>query len=227
MSQYVGHRLCYETLDAMLRAYEAGGYTRLVQMRPGEMVMMDSNPAPGYVPGVRGKAETGVEYVPNADGTRIHIYYLTGHKASERQKQEAERAKRSGFDSHEIMGTLISIRRVGDGSIQLQFVAGNRDVIENGVLTNKVALRSVSVTREPAQKGGLIVAMSFDQMLGIPYHMLQSMLQTEQGQSANTISEGLRTLRAGVQANSARVVSDPNPVPRNRPRTSDLPVEGE
>lgn len=219
MSQFIGHNQCYDVLDAILRGYEGNGYTRFVQFRPGESVLMDSRPAPGYVPGVLGKKDTGVEYVPNGDGTRLHVYYLAGHKASPKQRQEADRANRSGFDSHEIMGTLVSIRRVSDGSIQLQFIAGNRDNIENGVITNKVALRSVSVTREPSAKGGLIVAMSFDQMLGIPYHMLRNLLASERSANINTLSNGLRELRDRTVAGGA-TPEVPNQTPQSQPSPS-------
>ena len=212
MGQYIGHNQCYDVLDSIMRAYESGGYTRLVQYAQGQSVLMDSKPAPGYVPGVQGKRETGVEYIPNADGTRIHIYYLSGQKSTPHQRQEAQRALRSGFDSHEIMGTLVSIRRVGE-SIQLQFVAGNRDNVENGVITNKVSLRSVSVTREPAEKGGLIVAMSFDQMLGIPYHQLESMLRSEMGSDVTAVSEHMRELRR----RALEPEQDRRPVPRQLP----------
>jgi hypothetical protein len=224
MSQYIGHNQCYDVLDRVLRAYEASGYTRLVTYGPGESLLMDSRPAPGYVPGVQGKKETGVEYTPNADGTRLHIYYVAGHKASTHQIAEAARANRSGFDSHEIMGTVVSIRRMSDGGIQLQFVAGNRDTIESGVITDKVALRSVSVTREPATKGGVIVAMSFDQSLGIPYHMLQAMLESEgsasntPAQNATIISRRAREIARGQETQPQRAV----PTPRVR-RTVDNP----
>lgn len=203
MSQYIGHNQCYDVLDRVLRAYEASGYTRLVTYGPGESLLMDSQPAPGYVPGVQGKRETGLEYTPAADGTRLHIFYVAGHKATASQIAEASRANRSGFNSHEIMGTVVSIRRNTDGAIQLQFVAGNRDTIVDGHITDKVALRSVSVTREPATKGGVIVAMSFDQSLGIPYHMLQAMLESEgsasntAAQNATIISQRARELAAG------------------------------
>lgn len=195
MSQFIGHQQCYDVLDALLREYERNGYTRLVQYAPGQTVLMDSKPAPGYVPNVPGKRETGVDYEPSANGTRVHIYYLAGQKADARARAEADRANRSGFDSHEIMGTLVSIRRSSDDSIQLLFVAGNRDNIENGVITRKVALRSVSVTRELSGKSGLIVAMSFDQMLGIPYHQLQSLLSSEVGATSGAISARLREIQ--------------------------------
>ena len=199
MAQYIGHEECFNVLDRMLRAYETGGYTRLVTYGPGESCLFDSNPAPGYVPGVRGKAETGVEYTPRVDGTRVHLYYVAGHKADARAKAEAARAIRSGFDSHEIMGTLVSIRRMKEGGIQLQFVAGNRDNIEGGAITDKLAIRSVSITRVPAAKGGTIVAMGIDQSLGIPYHMLKSLAEAEkvQGGGITALSDGLRAIRSG------------------------------
>ena len=217
MSQYIGHSSCYDVLDRMLRAYEASGYTRLVTYGPGESVLLDSKPAPGYVPGVLGKKETGVEYAPAVDGTRIHIYYVAGHKADARAKAEAARANRSGFDSHEIMGTLVSIRRVGD-NIQLQFVAGNRDNIEGGVITDKVALRSVSVTREPASKGGVIVALALDQSLGIPYHQLRAMLESEQPMNIRAISDGMRARRTEALTGDANGVEAPTPRPADVPK---------
>jgi len=198
MSQHIGHSQCYDLLERIMRAYEASGYTRLVQSAPGESVLMDSKPAPGYVPGVLGKKDTGVEYTPNADGTRLHIYYVAGYKADARQKAECARANRSGFDSHEILGTLVSMRRLPEGGLQVQFVAGNRDNIENGVITPKVALRSVSITREPASKGGMIVALALDQSLGIPYHMLKAMLESETNANITALSDGLRALRSQV-----------------------------
>ena len=219
MSQYIGHTQCFDVLERILAAYEASGYTRLVTYGPGESLLMDSKPAPGYVPGVVGKREGGPESVPNADGTRLHIFYVAGHKATAHQIAEASRANRSGFNSHEIMGTVVSIRRMSDGGIQLQFVAGNRDTIEEGRITDKVALRSVSVTREPAQKGGLIVAMSFDQSLGIPYHMLQAMLESEgsasntPSQNATIISRRAREIAAGQESQPRRTTPQPR-VPR-------------
>jgi hypothetical protein len=208
MSQYIGHAVCYQVLEQMLIAFEASGYTRLVQYKPGESVLLDSNPTPGYVPGVLGKKETGVEYVPKVDGTRVHVYYVAEHKASPLQRLEAARANKSGFDSHEIMGTLVSIRRMGDG-IQLLFVAGNRDKIEGGVITDKVALRSVSITREPATKGGVIVALALDQMLGIPYHQLRALLGTEDGKDINVISAGLRVRRAAILSEGSEGIPEP------------------
>jgi hypothetical protein len=218
MSQHIGHLQCYELLERVLLAYEGSGYTRLVQYAPGQSVLMDSRPAPGYVPGVLGKKETGVEYTPLADGTRIHIYYVAGHKASPKQRAEAERANRSGFDSHEIMGTLVSIRRMGDG-IQLQFVAGNRDNIEDGVITNKIALRSVSITREPAAKGGMIVALALDQSLGIPYHMLKALLESETNNNITALSAGLRAIRNQVTQSQA----DPSTNPSQQPASGATP----
>lgn len=226
MSQYIGHSQCYELLERIMRAYEASGYTRLVQAGPNEVVLMDSKPAPGYVPGVQGKKETGIEYVPQADGTRIHIYYVAGYKADARQKAEAARANRSGFDSHEIMGTLVSIRRVADGSLQLQFVAGNRDNIENGVITAKIALRSVSITNNPASKGGMIVALSLDQMLGIPYHMLKALLESETNSNITSLSEGLRAIRNEVTQSQAEPSTSPSQQPATGiPSSQDVEVE--
>jgi hypothetical protein len=183
--QIIGHKECYELLERMLQAYEKGGYKRLCQYGPGESVLFDSQPAPGYVPGAKGKAETGVDYTPKADGTRIHIYYVSAKKPSETAKKEASRAIRAGMDTHEYMGRLVSIRRVASGAIQLQFTVGNRDKIEDGKYTDKVALRSPSVTKDPKEKGGLIVAMAFDQSLGIPYEQLRSLMESEKAQAGD------------------------------------------
>ena len=217
MSQYVGHTQCFDVLERVLAAYEASGYTRLVTYGPSESLLMDSRPAPGYVPGVAGKKETGVGYTPAADGTRLHIYYVAGHKADAHQIAEASRASRSGFDSHEILGTVVSIRRNADGSIQLQFVAGNRDTIEAGVITDKIALRSVSVTREPATKGGVIVAMGLDQSLGIPYHQLQALLESE-GSATNTPAQNATIISQRAREMMAPLPPTPRivPVPRVR-----------
>ena len=108
MSQIIGHSECYDVLENMLRAYEANGYTRLVQYRAGESILMDSKPAPGYVPGVVGRDDQpGMQrYEPKADGTRIHLYYVAGKKPNAKAKQEASRAIRSGMDSHEILGSI-------------------------------------------------------------------------------------------------------------------------
>ena len=215
MSQIIGHTQCYEALENMVRAYEANGYTRLVQYQAGESILMDSKPAPGYVPGVAGKDATGVGYTPAVDGTRIHLYYVAGKKPNAKAKAEASRAIRSGMDSHEILGSIVSIRRTGDG-IQLMFVASNRDHIENGVITAKLAIRSVSVTREPSAKGGMIVAMGLDQSLGIPYHMLRSLLESEtiEHMDVGAISAGLRAIQAGTSQHDAQVgIPTPNPAP--------------
>lgn len=182
MSLYIGHDQCYTVLENILRAYEASGYTRLVQYEQGGSILMDSKPAPGYVPGVLGKKETGIEYIPNADGTRIHIYYIAKERADARAIQEAARANRSGFDQREILGTIVSIKRNTNGSIQLQFVAGNRDVCDKQghILGDKLAIRSVSVTADGAENSGLIIAMGFDQSLGIPYHQLRELAQSDE-----------------------------------------------
>ena len=208
MSQIIGHDACYDALENMLRAYEANGYTRLVQYKAGESILMDSKPAPGYVPGVVGRDDQpGMQrYEPKADGTRIHLYYVAGKKPNAKAKQEAARAIRSGMDSHEILGSIVSIRRVGD-SIQLMFVASNRDNIENGVITAKLAIRSVSVTRETSAKGGMIVAMGLDQTLGIPYHQLRALLESETIEHMNIgqISAGLRAIQAGTSQPEAQM----------------------
>lgn len=217
MSQIIGHSECYDVLENMLRAYEANGYTRLVQYRAGESILMDSKPAPGYVPGVVGRDDQpGMQrYEPKADGTRIHLYYVAGKKPNAKAKQEASRAIRSGMDSHEILGSIVSIRRVGD-SIQLMFVASNRDNIENGVITAKLAIRSVSVTREPSAKGGMIVAMGLDQSLGIPYHQLRALLESEtiEHMDIGQISAGLRAIQAGTSQHDAQVG-----IPQSQPGT--------
>ena len=204
MSLYIGHDKCYETLDRILRAYETSRYTRLVQYAPGESCIMDSKPAPGYVPGVLGKKETGVDYVPNADGTRLHIFYIAKEKADKRAIKEAARAVRSGFDNREIMGTLVSIKRNTNGSIQMQFVASNRDTIDkHGHITNKLAIRSVSVTADGSENSGLIIALGLDQSLGIPYHQLSQLAESEElvgrssSEAATIISRGARAILDG------------------------------
>jgi len=106
---HISHAECYATLDKILRAYEAGNYNRLVMYEPGKSVLMDSNPAPGYVPGVPGKRETGVEYTPAANGTPIDVYYLAKEKPTRHQLEEASRATRSGYKPPNLFGRLVSI----------------------------------------------------------------------------------------------------------------------
>lgn len=205
----IGHEQCYQKLSAILESYERAGYTHYVQVGQGESVLFDSNPAPGYVPGVLGKKDTGVEYVPRVDGTRLHIYYIAKDKADKRAIKEAQRAISSGFDAREILGSLVSIKRTKAGGIQLQFVASNRDVIVDGRITAGIALRSVSVTADGAENSGLIVALGLDQSLGMPYHQLKQMAASLElrGQTpaaaAQTISARVRQAAAGIPTPAA------------------------
>jgi hypothetical protein len=191
--QKTTHDECYPVLEDILRAFEAGRYTRLVNYRPGESVLFDSKPSPGYVPGIPGKAETGQDYVPQADGTRVHVYYLAGTKASDKAKAEADIAARSGFDRNELLGTLVSIKRADNGNILLQIVAGNRVTLKDGtVVVDKPTLRTLSVKRNPAEGGGILVALALDQMLGIPYHQLRDLAASERahyGRTPNQVEE--------------------------------------
>ena len=184
---HISHAECYSTLDKILRAYEAGNYQRLVMYEPGKSVLFDSHPAPGYVPGVQGKRQTGVEYTPAGDGTFVDIYYLAKENPTPKQVEEASRAVRSGDKAPNLRGALVSIKRAGNGNILLQMVAGNRDHIENGVRTDKVALRTISVAPTP-EAGGVIVAMGLDQTMGIPLHQLQAMGNEASGMNTSEAS---------------------------------------
>lgn len=197
---YIGHEQGYDALDRMLKAYQAGGYTRLVPFGNGETVLMDSKQAPGYVPGVPGKAETGVEYVPNGDGVYLDIFYISKEKADKRAIAEAVRAKKCGMDSRHIVGSLVSIRRLADGNIQLMFIAANRDHIEGGVRTDKVAVRSVSITNDPAKKGGLIVALGLGQGIGVDMGLLKKMADDEENleKASKTLSGYVASARQGI-----------------------------
>jgi hypothetical protein len=180
MAQYLTHTACFKVLEQILQAAEASGYTRLATYNPGESVLFDSNPAPGYVPGVKGKKETGKEYVPNADGTHINLYYVAGKEPTDKQKVRAQRAAKMGVDLNNLDGRLIGIRRCANGNIQVQFVVRNRDDRDaDGKITEKITIDSVSVSANPAKGGGVIVAMALDQSLGIPDHMLTSLKASE------------------------------------------------
>lgn len=196
MGQYIGHQAVYDVLDRILRAYEAGHYGRLVNYGPGESVLMDSKPAPGYVPGALGKKETGIGYTPAGNGTRLNAYYLAGHKADARQIARCQRFK--AYDPHEYIGSVISIRRCKNGNIQLEFVVLNRDERDaDGKIMDKLAIDSVSVTREPGVGGGILVALALDQNLGIPFHQLKELLESEKAEAmdANAISASVRAMR--------------------------------
>jgi hypothetical protein len=208
---YIGHEACYDALDKVLKAYEASGYTRLVMYGPGQSVLVDSKPAPGYVPGVKGKKETGVEYTPAGDGTMIDVWYLAKEKATSRQVAEASRAARSGFKAPNLLGAMVSVKRTKDGNLQLMMIAGNRDHIEGGERTDKVAIRSLSITRTPAE-GGIIVALALDQSLGIPYAQLQSMAESVQGmtvaEKSTAISDKIRAAKKGTKLMSDEQAND-------------------
>lgn len=192
---YIGHEQCYAFLDRLLRAYEAGGYTRLVRTELAESVLMDSRPAPGYVPGAPGKRETGVDYVPAGDGTMLDAYYLAAETPTAKQIAEADRAIRSGFKAPNLLGAIVSIKRAKNGNIVLQMIAGNREHIENDMPTNKLALRALSVAPTP-EAGGVLVALAADQTLGIPFHQLQQMAEgvahMPHPERARTISRRIR-----------------------------------
>ena len=211
MSLYIGHEACYDALDKILKAYEASGYTRLVMYGPGQSVLVDSKPAPGYVPGVKGKKETGVDYVPNGDGTMIDVWYLAKEKATPKQVAEASRAVRSGFKAPDLLGAMVSIKRTKEGNIQLMMIAGNRDHIVNGELTDQVAIRSLSITRSPAE-GGIIVALATDQTLGIPFAQLQAMADSVVGmtlaQKSTAISDKIRAAKKGKPLMSDEQAND-------------------
>jgi hypothetical protein len=226
MSQYVGHESCYEVLDKILEAFERGGYKRLVVYgTAGESVLMDSKPAPGYTPGILGKRATGIAYVPAADGTRIHVYYMAGHKADADQIARASLATKAGFDPREILGTIISISRCKNGNIQLQFVAANRVVKdEDGHITEELAIDSVSVSNEPSH-GGTLIAMALDQSLGIPYHQLKAMASSEEATKAITVAGHLRAAQAarGIPDGIAGAELEP----RNTGVAKQVPVQEE
>lgn len=206
MSQYTTHSACYNELELILQAFQAGGYTRLVNYAPGKSVMFDSNPTPGYVPGVLGKRDTGIDYKPNIVGnTRGHFYYSAGTVASEKAKAEAKVATDAGYDPNELIGSLVSIKRTNDGNILLQIVASNRVTLENGqVVLTTPTIRNLSIKRNPAEGGGVLAAMALDQMLGIPYHQLQALLDSEKAKytQATTVTGTLHTARASGLAKS-------------------------
>ena len=202
MALIIGHEACYDALEKVLAAYEASGYTRLVMYGPGQSLLVDSNPAPGYVPGIKGKKETGVEYAPNGDGTMIDVYYLAGEKPTELAQAEASRALKSGFKAPNLLGAIVSIKRAKNGNLVLMMIAGNRDHIENGQRTDKVAMRSLSIARDPAV-GGIVVALAMDQSLGIPFAQLQAMADSVKGmtvaEKSKVISDKIRQATKKVE----------------------------
>lgn len=183
MAQYHTHATCVGVLSQILGAFEAGGYTRLVTTVTNS-VLFDSNPAPGYVPGVKGKKETGVEYVPKGDGTRVHFYYGAGGEPTEKAKEQQRLAAELGFDPNEFIGNLVSIRRAKDGGLLVMIRASNREAVKNEdgkyvVVMGKPVLRTFSLKNNPTEGGGIMAAMALDQMMGIPYHQLKAMLNAE------------------------------------------------
>lgn len=202
MSQHTTHTQCYQVLDAVLRAFEAGGYTRLVAS-PQVAVMFDGNPAPGYVPGALGKKDTGIDYVPNGDGTRVHLYYGAFTEPSETAKAEADAAVGMGYDKNELIGSLVSIKRTKDGGILLQILASNRIPMANGAFVmGKKSLRTISIKANPASGGGVLAALALDQMLGIPYHMLKALLESERARARTPLTDSVRARRDGALGNT-------------------------
>ena len=184
---YIGHKQCWAVLDSILKAFEAGGYNRLVPYGQGGSVMMDSNPAPMYVPGVKGKKETGVEYTPNANGTPINIYFVDKDPATEKQLIGANYAKKCGADLRDHHGRIVSMRRCKNGNIQLMYIDYMRDDVTGKIITDKIALGSISVNESPVVKDGkqnssIIVAMAFDQTIGLPLYQLKSIGDTLQAE---------------------------------------------
>lgn len=185
MSQYTTHATCYGVLEQICLAFQMGGHNRLVAT-VSNSVLFDSKPAPGFVPGVLGKKDTGVEYTPAGDGTRVHLYYKAGGKPSEKAKKQQELAKELGFDPNEMIGNLVSIKRSQDGNVVLMIRASHREAIQKTdgtyqVVMGKPEMRMISIKNNPTDGGGVLVAIAFDQMLGIPYHQLKAMLDTEKG----------------------------------------------
>lgn len=217
MSQYIGHSNCYDALERILRQFEAGGYTRLVPYGPGETALTDSKPAPDFVPGVQGKKQTGVDYEPQGDGSHLDIFYVAKERANAKAIEEAKRSGKAGMDGRHIVGTLVSIKRLGNGNIQLLFTAANRDHIENGVRTDKAALRSLSVAQVPAENSGTIVAMGINQGLGVDENLMKQMAD-----AAGSAEETTRALSQHIA--SAR---DRNPVQRGIPEVPKAAESGQ
>lgn len=213
MPIYLGHEEGFSALDRILRAFEAGRYTRLVQYGPGESVLLDSHPAPDYVPGVLSKKNGGPAYEPKYDGTQIAIFYYAKHKATNKQKEESKLAIKGGYNAHKILGRLISIRRNADGCIQVLMSAGNRiDMDKNLHPTGKVPFRSVSITLDPSVPSGLLVALGVGQDIGIPDEQLMSMAESEKDttDSYRVVANRVRSaLEAGHAAGHGYTPRDP------------------